>query len=115
MPEKDAAISESRHELALNSESEWLKEVALVVLHGQESLATTANQRKGNTSFKRRVEQFETGLIRALAKTKGNQARAALALGIKPTTLNNKMTRYGIGSKSPERSKQIDPGEFTPK
>ncbi len=43
------------------------------------------------------VRKFETDLIRAaLVRTAGNQSRAAQLLGVKHTTLNAKIKRYGI-------------------
>lgn len=46
-----------------------------------------------------RVREFEVKLIRAaLLKTGGNQRRAASLLGVKNTTLHNKIKSYGINS-----------------
>jgi|SRR5882672_11474460 len=43
------------------------------------------------------VERFETALIKlALDQTEGNQARAALLLGLRATTLNSKIKLYSI-------------------
>lgn len=43
------------------------------------------------------VRRFETNLIKlALNQTRGNQARAARLLNIKPTTLYSKIKLYGI-------------------
>ncbi len=43
------------------------------------------------------VQRFETDLIRcALVRTGGRQRQAAKLLHIKPTTLHEKMKRYGI-------------------
>jgi transcriptional regulator with GAF, ATPase, and Fis domain len=43
------------------------------------------------------VRNFEADLIRAaLVRTGGNQSRAARLLGVKHTTLNAKIKRYGI-------------------
>ena len=43
------------------------------------------------------VKRFEINLIKlALNQTRGNQARAARLLNIKPTTLNSKIKVYGI-------------------
>ncbi len=45
------------------------------------------------------VRDFEIKLIRtALLKTGGNQRRAAFLLGVKTTTLHNKIKMYGIES-----------------
>jgi len=49
-------------------------------------------------SLKGRVEAYERRLIMvALERAGGNQHRAALALGVRPTTLNEKLKRLGIG------------------
>ncbi|HLA96340.1 MAG TPA: helix-turn-helix domain-containing protein [Pyrinomonadaceae bacterium] len=46
-----------------------------------------------------RVREFEVKLIRAaLLKTGGNQRRAASLLGVKSTTLHNKIKSYGINA-----------------
>ncbi len=48
-------------------------------------------------SFEDVVQNFEIGLIRnALVQSNGSQTRAAVLLGLKPTTLNQKIKRYGI-------------------
>ena len=47
--------------------------------------------------LKARLEAYERHLIRmALAASGGNQRRAALALGLLPTTLHEKMKRLGL-------------------
>lgn len=53
--------------------------------------------RPGRT-LKARVEAYERQLIMAaLERAGGNQHRAAVALGVRPTTLNEKLRRLGIG------------------
>jgi DNA-binding NtrC family response regulator len=50
-------------------------------------------------SYQRAVEDFERSLIRrALARSEGVQRRAADLLGMKPTTLNERMKRLGMRS-----------------
>jgi two-component system response regulator PilR (NtrC family) len=50
-------------------------------------------------SYQRAVEDFERSLIRrALARSEGVQRRAAELLGMKPTTLNERMKRLGMRS-----------------
>ena len=52
---------------------------------------------KNGARFSDEVRQFEVSLIRtALGRTSGSQTRAAKLLGLKPTTLNAKIKRYGI-------------------
>jgi DNA-binding NtrC family response regulator len=48
-------------------------------------------------SLRQLVEDYERRLIlAALARTRGNQRRAAAELGCLPTTLNEKMRRLGL-------------------
>ena len=52
---------------------------------------------KSSIRLSEEVQRFEVDLIRcALARTSGNQRRAASLLGIKATTLNSKIKRYNI-------------------
>ena len=61
-----------------------------------ESVADTVDIKNG-ARFSDEVRQFEMSLIRtALGRTSGSQTRAAKLLGLKPTTLNAKIKRYGI-------------------
>lgn len=54
---------------------------------------------KGSFDLNNEVREFEVKLIRAaLLKTGGNQRRAASLLGVKTTTLHNKIKSYGIKS-----------------
>jgi len=94
----DARPAKRRHEENLDSRLNGLKDVALRLLSVVESLsggqppADSARLRLGEE-----VKRFESRLIReALAKTGGNQARAARLLGVKHTTLNAKIKRYQI-------------------
>lgn len=83
---------------AFESRLSSLRNVAIELLSAVESLKSTANG-NGNHKLKlqEEVRKFETDLIRtALVRTGGNQSRAAQLLGIKHTTLNAKIKRYGI-------------------
>ncbi|HET7292335.1 MAG TPA: helix-turn-helix domain-containing protein [Vicinamibacteria bacterium] len=54
-------------------------------------------------SLKDLVAQFEKRLIlEALEASRGNQRQAARALGILPTTLNEKMKRLGLRPRDEE-------------
>ena len=67
-----------------------MSELALLTEH-----STFTGQSKINLSAE--VQRFELGLIRwALIRTEWRQRRAADILGIKPTTLHEKMKRYGL-------------------
>ena len=75
-----------------------LRETVLELLEEVESLAISKPvDIKGGARFSDEVKQFEVSLIRtALGRTSGSQTRAAKLLGLKPTTLNAKIKRYGI-------------------
>ena len=75
-----------------------LRETVLQLLDEVESLAISRPvDIKGGARFSDEVRQFEVSLIRtALGRTAGSQTRAARLLGLKPTTLNAKIKRYGI-------------------
>src|SRR3982751_6434113 len=75
-----------------------LRETVLQLLDEVESLAISRPvDIKGGARFSDEVRQFEVSLIRtALGRTSGSQTRAARLLGLKPTTLNAKIKRYGI-------------------
>jgi len=75
-----------------------LRETVLQLLGEVESLAISRPvDVKGGARFSDEVRQFEVSLIRtALGRTSGSQTRAARLLGLKPTTLNAKIKRYGI-------------------
>jgi len=54
---------------------------------------------KGSFDLYEKVREFEIKLIKAaLLKTSGNQRRAAFLLGVKVTTLHNKIKTYGINT-----------------
>src|SRR5687768_15481958 len=75
-----------------------LRETVLQLLDEVESLAISKPvDIKSGARFSDEVRQFEVSLIRtALGRTSGSQTRAAKLLGLKPTTLNAKIKRYGI-------------------
>lgn len=75
-----------------------LRETVLQLLDEVESLAISKPvDIKRGACFSDEVRQFEVSLIRtALGRTSGSQTRAAKLLGLKPTTLNAKIKRYGI-------------------
>ena len=75
-----------------------LRETVLQLLDEVESLAISRPiDIKRGARFSDEVRQFEISLIRtALGRTSGSQTRAARLLGLKPTTLNAKIKRFGI-------------------
>lgn len=90
----EQAFSQSSVDVRLNT----LRETVLQLLDEVESLAISRPvDIKGGACFSDEVRQFEVSLIRtALGRTSGSQTRAAKLLGLKPTTLNAKIKRYGI-------------------
>jgi len=86
------------HEATLDSRLDALRDVALTLLHEVESLRSLRPPRGSEQpKLSEAVRRFETQLIlTALEKTRGNQFRAARILGVKHTTLNAKIKRYGI-------------------
>ena len=86
------------HEATLDSRLDALRDVALTLLHEVESLRSLRPPRGSEQpKLPEAVRRFETQLIlTALEKTRGNQVRAARILGVKHTTLNAKIKRYGI-------------------
>ena len=74
-----------------------LREAALTVLKEVESLANNQPEPERQLGLQEEVQRYEMELIRnALQRTRGNQRRAAKLLGVKVTTLNCKIKRYGI-------------------
>ncbi len=90
----ERAPSDSSVDARLNT----LRETVLQLLDEVESLAISRPvDIKRGARFSDEVRQFEVSLIRtALGRTSGSQTRAARLLGLKPTTLNAKIKRYGI-------------------
>lgn len=85
-------------EVVLDNRLTTLRDVALTLLREVESLRVTGPlDLVGRVRLCDEVQRFEIELIRsALSRTMGNQTRAARLLGIKLTTLNSKIKRYGI-------------------
>src|ERR1051325_380248 len=74
-----------------------LRDVAMELLNAVESLKTTDSSEDRTLRLHEEVRRFEIDLIRtALVRTGGNQLRSARLLGVKHTTLNAKIKRYGI-------------------
>jgi transcriptional regulator with GAF, ATPase, and Fis domain len=88
----------SQEEVALGSKIRTLKEIAQVLIRELETLGEThPTEGKRSINLQEEVRRFEIDLIqRALRRTGGNQVRASRLLGMKVTTLNSKIIRYGI-------------------
>ena len=69
----------------------------MTVLKELESLTNSESEPDHKLGLQEEVQRYEIELIRdALHKTRGNQRQAAKLLGVKVTTLNCKIKRYGI-------------------
>jgi len=73
-----------------------LREAALTVLREVDSLSRQPSTPE-RFGLQEEVQRYEIELIKsALQRTRGNQRRAAKLLGVKVTTLNCKIKRFGI-------------------
>lgn len=82
----------------IDSRINSLKILALTLLREIEALeCQSENEIPADINLNDEVRHFEAELIRsALIRTGGRQRRAARLLGMKVTTLNTKIRRYGI-------------------
>jgi transcriptional regulator with GAF, ATPase, and Fis domain len=90
-----------------NNRVKALKSLAILLLHEVEFLENLTPHKDINPAedsiftLAGEVEHFEIELIRnALIQSRGHQLKAAKILGIKMTTLNMKLKRYGIDARS---------------
>jgi DNA-binding protein Fis len=78
-----------------------LKVLTETLLRRIQSIQAQAESGNGGLDLQKEVHCFEAELIRsALIETGGRQRRAAKLLGMKVTTLNNKIKRYNLASVS---------------
>ena|SRR6476660_9122878 len=83
-------------ELALQNLNS-VREAALTLLREVDSLRRTQTKSNEPLGLHEEVLRYERELIRqALQRTGGNQRRAAKLLGVKVTTLNCKIKRFGL-------------------
>ena len=76
-----------------------LREAALTVLREVDSLTSRLPNPPQKFDLQEEVQRYEIELIKgALQRTRGNQRRAAKLLGVKVTTLNCKIKRFGIST-----------------
>jgi transcriptional regulator with GAF, ATPase, and Fis domain len=95
---RNDSIEQAPNDSNVDARLNTLRETVLQLLDEVESLAIARPvDIKRGARFSDEVRQFEVSLIRtALGRTSGSQTRAAKLLGLKPTTLNAKIKRYGI-------------------
>jgi DNA-binding NtrC family response regulator len=91
-------INSPQNDLVNVNRIEALKKLTRQLLREVQSLEEThTSYIKSSIRLTEEVQRYEVDLIRcALARTSGNQRRAARLLGIKATTLNSKIKRYNI-------------------
>lgn len=78
---------------------EAINRIATIVLSEVETFASRNYLRGENINYYEELQRFEVELIMyAMYRAKGNQARAAQILNIKPTTLNAKVKRFNLSS-----------------
>jgi len=95
---RNDSLEQTPSEASVDARLNTLRETVLQLLDEVECLAIARPvDVKRGAHFSDEVRQFEVSLIRtALGRTSGSQTRAAKLLGLKPTTLNAKIKRYGI-------------------
>lgn len=95
---------------ARNIELMYLKSLARTLLVELDCLEMNQpHEIEHGFNFNDEVQRFEVGLIRrALARTGGNQRRAARLLGLIPTTLYEKIKRYGISTGREAHGEEIE-------
>ena len=94
----------------LDNRLEALKSLAASILSEVSSLKP-APKAADEINLTAEVQEFEIGLIRcALIRTGGNQREAARVLKIKPTTLHEKIKRYGIMPTGAHSVRQVTVG-----
>lgn len=87
---------------AVNSHLEALRVLSNSLMREVESIQVKEiSFESANINLLKEVQRFEIDLIRsALVRTGGRQRAAARLLGVKMTTLNAKIKRYGIEANS---------------
>lgn len=109
----------SLHEEGPSGRLDLLKEISVALSAAVELLAESRRATPApefdmgrGIDFYDEVSRFESNLIRrALEQTGGNQKRAADLLGIKKTTINAMIHRYGINPHDPQGSDASAEGE----
>ncbi len=94
----------------MNNKLEALKILAHNILAEISSLSQNSEiATQANVDLTSEVQRYEIDLIRcALTRTGGRQRRAAALLGVKPTTLHEKMKRYGLLQTDSEREANFE-------
>ena len=106
----DADVAEDAAGQASSVKIKTIRELTLTLLQEVESLKVGGPfDGSATVNFAEEVRRFETELIRwALLRTGGHQRRAARLLGMKVTTLNAKIKRYGILARASHAANVVD-------
>jgi DNA-binding NtrC family response regulator len=97
--EGEAAEPQTGESMSMCRRVESLREQAAALLRQVEQLESELASRGAGqrADLQTEVQRFECEMIRdALRRTGGHQRRAARVLGVKVSTLNAKIKRYGI-------------------
>ncbi len=93
----EKAFAPSGQPAPASSHVKALNVLAMALLREVEELGKAQSAPESNINLAEEVRRFEESLIRsALIRTGGRQRRAAKILGVKVTTLNAKIKRFGI-------------------
>ncbi len=89
---------------------EALKVLSNTIVHEIEALKKArGNDLLGKIDLAAEVQRFEEDLIRcALLRAGGNQRRAARLLGVRTSTLNMKIKRFGISPSGLYQEKELE-------
>jgi transcriptional regulator with GAF, ATPase, and Fis domain len=102
---KRANVMQSSADRRKNRQLNVLRGLVQQMARAIETIAESKNQPDGPLDFFDEVERFEIELIQgALRQTGNSQIRAAKLLGMRNTTLNSKIKKYGIPLSTPEEA-----------
>jgi DNA-binding NtrC family response regulator len=96
--------------LVVENRLEALKVLSNTIIHEIEALKEArGNDLLGKIDLAAEVQRFEEDLIRcALLRANGNQRRAAQLLGVRTSTLNMKIKRFGISPSGLYQEKELE-------
>ena len=94
---REEALETNANSIKAGSHVKALNVLAVALVRELEALGKSPVKPDGCINLAVEVRRFEESLIRsALIRTGGRQRRAAIILGLKVTTLNAKIKRFGI-------------------
>jgi transcriptional regulator with GAF, ATPase, and Fis domain len=99
-----------RSAVVVENRLEALKVLSNTIVHEIEALKKArGNDLLGKIDLAAEVQRFEEDLIRcALLRANGNQRQAARLLGVRTSTLNMKIKRFGISPSGLYQEKELE-------